>query len=342
VKFRFDELNNLKADVLIIDELTAFKNISADRHKMMKKIAKNFKAVWGITGAPTPNSPTEAFGQARVVNPNNPDLPKYFGQYRDIVVTEIVQGVFIPTIHAQAMVHRILQPAIRFTRDECLDIPPVTKQVVEVEMTKEQNRLYDDMRKQMYASYDRGEITASNAGVNLMKLLQISAGAVYDDERLVCLCDCEEKYDQIIETFEELGRTKLIVVAAFVNVVERLTERLKADGIRAAYIHGSMGNRDYIINSFQEGDLQILVVQPQAVSHGLTLTASSTIIWHSYVQSGEVHLQMNGRITRAGQDKKQYVKYLTCSAAERKTLDRLEGKQDFSDSILGLFANREL
>lgn len=341
-KFRFDLIMAEHFDVIVIDELTAFKNISADRHKALKKITKSAKAVWGLTGAPTPNGPLEAYGQARIVNPLNPDLPPYFGQYRDIVVQQVAMGVWVPTIHAQTMVHRILQPAIRHSRDDCLSLPPVLHQYVELKMTKEQQRLYDAMRKELYVQYENGEITAVNAGVKLVKLLQISAGAVYDDERLVCMCDADPKYEQILETFEELGRTKLIVVAAFRHVVERLCEKLINDGIRASYIHGEVKNRTQIINDFQDGDLQILVLQPQAVAHGITLTAANTIIWHSFVSSGEVHLQMNGRITRAGQTRKQFVKYLMCSKAEKKTVDRLIGKEEMSSSVLDLFKNQEL
>ena len=341
-KFRFDELMAENFDVVIVDELTAFKNISADQHKSLKKITKKAKAVWGITGAPTPNGPMEAYGQARIVNPYNPNLPQYLGQYRDIVVTQVAQGVWIPTIHAQNMVHRILQPAIRHTRDECLSLPPVLHQYMELEMTKEQKRLYEAMRTELYAEYDAGIITAVNAGVKLMKLLQISAGAVYDDERLVCLCDADPKYDQILSAFEELGRTKLIVVAAFRHVVERLCERLQSDGIRASYIQGEVKVREKIINSFQDGDLQILVLQPQAVAHGITLTTANTIIWQSFVSSGETHMQLNGRITRAGQTRKQYIRYLICSKAERLTVDRLTGKEDMSTSVLDLFKGRGL
>jgi SNF2 family DNA or RNA helicase len=213
---------------------------------------------------------------------------------------------------------------------------------MELEMTKEQKRLYEAMRTELYAEYDAGIITAVNAGVKLMKLLQISAGAVYDDERLVCLCDADPKYEMILETFEELGRTKLIVVAAFRHVVERLCQRLQDDGIRAAYIHGEVKGREKIIDSFQDGDLQILVLQPQAVAHGITLTAANTIVWHSFVNSGEVHLQMNGRITRAGQTRPQFVKYLMCSRAEIQTVNRLNNKEEMSTSTLEMFRNREL
>lgn len=344
VKFRFEELAAENFDIIVIDESTAFKTISADRHKMLKKLTKKAKSVWALTGAPTPNGPLEAYGQARIVNPNNPDLPQYFGQYRDLVVQQIAQHVCIPTINAQEMVRRILQPAIRHDRNECLSLPPVTHQYLDLPMTKEQNRLYESMRRELYAEYELGEITAVNAGVKLMKLLQISAGAVFDDARFICHCDAIPKYEMILETFEELGRTKLIVVAAFVNVVQRLTEKLKADGIRTDCIYGDVKNRAEIINSFQDdpNGLQILVLQPQSVSHGITLTASNTIVWQSYISSGETHLQLNGRITRAGQTRKQLIRYLICSRAEQATVDRLIGKSEMSSSVLDLFKNREI
>ena len=344
VKFRFEELAAEHFDIIVIDESTAFKTISADRHKMLKKLTKNAKSVWALTGAPTPNGPLEAFGQARIVNPSNPDLPQYFGQYRDLVVQQIAQHVWVPTVNAQEMVRRILQPAIRHNRNECLSLPPVLHQHIELPMTKEQNRLYESMKKELYAEYDAGAITAVNAGVKLMKLLQISAGAVFDDNRFICNCDAIPKYEMILETFEELGRTKLIVVASFVNVVQRLTEKLKADGIRADCIYGDIKNRAEIINSFQDdpNGLQVLVLQPQAVSHGITLISSNTIIWQSYLSSGETHLQMNGRITRAGQTRKQFVKYLMCSKAEQATVSRLTSKEAMSSSVLDLFRNREI
>ena len=343
VKFKFDELAKIKFDIIIVDELTAFKNISTDRHKSLKKLMVKTKGRWGLTGAPTPNSPVEAFGQARIINPKNHDLPPYLGQYKDIVIQEVAQGVWVPTIHAQAMVHKILQPAIRFTRDECLDIPPVTAQSIPVIMIKEQKRIYEDMKRNLYAQYDEGQITAVNAGVKLTKLLQISAGAVYDDDHFVCYLD-DPKYDAIINIFNELNRTKLIVIAAFVNVAERLTEMFKKDGIRSDCIYGKIKNRASIINSFQEdpNGIQILVIQPQAVAHGITLTAANTIVWHSYIHSGEVHLQVNGRITRMGQLRKQYIQYLHNSKADESAIKRLRGKQAQSDSVLELFAKRML
>lgn len=338
------ELLDEKFDLIIVDELTAYKSPTIDRSKSMRKIAPRAKGVWGMTGSPTPNSPTEAFGEAKVVNPMNPYLPQYFGQYRDAVVQQVTQGVWVPKPNAELIVHSVLQPAVRFTRDQCLDIPPVFSQKLEVEMTPEQKRLYDQMRKELYAQYEGGSITAVNAGVKLNKLLQISAGAVLDDERCVCTCDATPKIDVIMETFEELGCTKLLVVAAYRAVVERLCQILKGKKIDCEFIHGGVGSgvRTRLINEFQHGSLSMLIMQPECVAHGITLTASSTIVWQSMVASGETHEQMNGRITRAGQDKKQYVKYLISSPAERHIVNILERKIGLSHAVLDLFKEQKL
>jgi SNF2 family DNA or RNA helicase len=344
VKIMLDELIAEKFDIIIVDELTAFKNAMSDRSKAMRKLAAKGKAVWGMTALPTPNGPIEAFGQAKVVNPTNQYLPQYFSQFRDMVTQQVAMGVYVPTPNADLIVHAVLQPAIRYTREECLDLPPVLHQYIDAPMTKEQQGLYDQMKRDLYAEYENGTISAVNAGVKLLKLLQIAAGAVFDDERVICYCDSTNKNQVILDTFEELGYTKLIVVAAFRAVVERLNGIMIEKGIRCKYIHGGIGYRERttIIDEFQNGDGQMLILQPEAVAHGITLTASSTIIWHSLVASGETYNQMNGRITRAGQDKKQFVKHLISSGAERRLVSILEGKGDFSRAILGLFENHEL
>ena len=338
------ELIAQKFDLIIIDEMTAYKNAQTDKNKAMRRIAPKAKGVIGMTGLPTPNSPTEAYGQAKVVNPKNPLLPVYYTQFRDMVVQQVAQGVFVPKPNSSDIVHQVLQPAVRFTRDECLDIPPVFHQHLELDMTPEQKELYERMRKQLYIEYEAGAITAVNAGVKLNKLLQIAAGAVINDDGNVLICDAINKINMIIQTFEELGRTKLIVAAAYKAVVERLCSLLQGKGIDCQYIHGGIGQkvRTQYLNDFQYGSLGMLIMQPECVAHGITLTATSTIVWQSMVASGETYEQFNGRITRAGQDKKQYVKHLISCSAERRIVNILEGKTDLSHEVLNLFANQEI
>lgn len=323
------ELINEHFDIWIIDESTVYKNAQSDRTKTALKLARSLhirdRAIWSITGNPRPNSPTEVFSQAKITNPRNPNLPMYYGQFRDLVVQEVGQGVWVPKPNANAYVNAALSPSIRFSREDCLDIPPDFTIDVPGGMTKEQQEAYDDMKNQLYVQHDNGEIIAVNAGVKMQKLLQITAGVVLDSEGREVYFDAKEKMNIILETFEELGQTKLIVAAAFVGVVNRLAKQLQGMKIKTDVIYGNVPfkQRTEILNRFQTGDLQILVVQPQAVAHSVTLTASNTIIWHSYVASGEFYLQMNGRITRAGQTKKQYIKHLINSKVEDRMVNRI-------------------
>jgi SNF2 family DNA or RNA helicase len=333
-----------KFDIIIIDEMTAFKNHMSERSKCMQRIAKKAKAVWGLSGSPTPNSPTEAFGQCRVVNPDNVYLPKYFTKFRAMVETEIGPYMYIPKSDAKDTVFKVMQPAIRFTRDQCLDIPPCFEVDVELEMDPAQKIAYKNIKDELLHEHATGNISAVNAAVKLSKLLQIAAGSVKDDTGDIVHFDISNKIDHIIETFEELGKTKLLVMSAFRASVERVCQILQDKKIKCKFIHGgiNLNQRTDIINEFQEGDLEILVLQPQCVSHGLTLTASSTIIWQSLVASGECYVQVNGRITRAGQQAKQYIVHQISSKAERHILNILQRKGDMADSVLQLFVDGDL
>ena len=191
----------------------------------------------------------------------------------------------------------------------------------------------------MLVQYQAGEITAANAAVKMTKLLQIAAGSVKDDEGVVLKLDSSTRDDQLWEIFEETGRTKLVVAAAFRASIDHLVEFFQDKGVKVGTIHGSVDQkvRAELIRDFQDGDLQVLIIQPQSAAHGVTLTAANVIVWYSLIASGEIHVQFNGRITRAGQKKKQIIYYLIGCQAEKRILGLLESKGDMSHRVLDLF-----
>lgn len=326
-------------DLMIVDELTAFKNYSADRTKSAERVARAIGPVWGLTGRPTPNSPIEAFGQAKVVNPNNPYLPRFFGQFRDMVVEKINQFVWIPKYGANDVVFRILQPAIRFTRDQCLDLPPCTVDTRTIEMSIEQRTAYEKMRNELLIEYREGVITAGNAAIKLLKLTQIAAGSVKDDEGKVVRLDCKPRMNELFDIFEETPQGKLVVFAAFRADVERIVEFFVAKKVKAGCIYGSVDEkqRSKLIQSFQEVDLNVLVIQPQSAAHGITLTSSNTVVWYSLIPSNEYYTQANDRIIRIGQTRNQYIIHLVGCPAETRLLKLLERKQVQSNDLMDSF-----
>lgn len=335
------ELLREKFDVLIIDELTAFKNHKTDRYKSAKKIADKCKAVWGMTAEPTPNSPVEAYAQAKLVNDQNPFLPALFTKYRDLVEEKITAHISMPVLGAEKLVHKILQPSIRFERDKCVDIPACQYIDLELPMTESQKKAYEQMRKQLVIEYDSGLITAANAAVKAMKLTQVAAGWVKDDQGNVHELDSKTRLDELWEIYQNTHRGKLIVFTAFRAAVEGVSAFFKGKKVNCEFIHGSVAQnrRAQLIDSFQNGDLNVLVIQPQSSSHGITLTAADTIVWHSLVPSGEVYNQANGRITRIGQKRKQTIIHMIGCQAERRIRTILKNKDSMSKGTLELFAD---
>lgn len=339
IKILVDDLLAQKYDVIIIDELTAFKTYSTDRSKAMRKIAKAAKAVWGLTGNVTPNKPTEAFGQAKVVNPDHPNVPRYFTKFRDLVEFEVAPRIWVPKDGSQHEVYKILQPAVRYKLDNCVDIPELNRITVDIELSDDQNKAYNDVKKELMHEYQNDMITASNAGVKLFKLLQISTGWVKSDSGEVIELNSKPRLDKLLEIFNELTTKKLVIFTSFRASVIGVTEFLKKKGIKAEHIYGSTPQdvRANLIRQFQGSDLEVLVIQPRAASHGITLTASNTIVWHGLDMSGETVSQANGRISRIGQTRVQNIFSFVGSPAEGHVLKLLTDKHSRSHEVLDLF-----
>jgi SNF2 family DNA or RNA helicase len=335
------ELIREKFDVFIIDEMTAFKNHKTDRYKSAKAIADKCKAVWGMTAEPTPNSPVEAYGQAKIVNSANPFLPPLFTKYRDMVEEKITTHISMPKLGAEQMVHKILQPSIRFERNKCVDIPPCQYIDMEIQMTEAQVVAYNQMKKTLIIEYESGLITAANAAVKAMKLTQVAAGWVKDDEGKIHEIDSKSRLDELWEIYQNTHRGKLVVFAAFRAAVEGIAKFFKGKKVVVEFIYGStpQNQRADFINRFQNGDINVLIIQPQSSSHGITLTAADTIVWHSLVPSGEVYNQANGRITRIGQTRKQTIIHFLGCQAERRIRTILKNKDSMSKGTLLLFAD---
>lgn len=336
-----EEIIKAKFDLVIIDELTAFKKHTTNRSKSMIRISQSVKAVHGLTGAPTPNGPTEAFGQAKVVNPQNPFLPKYYTAFRNSVEQQVGPFLWLPKPDAHDIVHKIMQPAIRFERDKCLDLPPCQYETTIVEFTDEQKQAYEVMKKELIIEYKSGSITAVNAAVKAMKLLQIAAGSVKNDAGEAFVLDSSTRDEELWRIFEETGRTKLVVFCAFRASIEHLVELFRKRGIKAECIYGSVDHkvRSAHVKNFQDSDLQVLIIQPQSSAHGITLTAANVIVWHSLVPSGEIYVQANGRITRAGQTRKQLIIHLIGCQAEKRILSIVQNKEAGSHEVLDMFAD---
>jgi SNF2 family DNA or RNA helicase len=196
-----DEISNAKFDLIVVDEANAYKNVQTKRWKILASIIRPETWVWMLTGTPASQSPTDAYGLAKLINPTG--VPKFFGAFRDMVLQKITQFKWIPKPSSERVVHQVLQPAIRYTKEECLDLPDMTYVTREVPLSAQQNKFYEAIRNNMMTVAAGEEITTVNAAVNLNKLLQLSCGAVYSDSGEIVAFDAKNRMTALLEVIEE-------------------------------------------------------------------------------------------------------------------------------------------
>ena len=178
-----DDIIDANFDLIVVDEANAYKNVSTTRWKTLNKILKPHTRLWMLTGTPASQSPCDAYGLARLVAPHK--VPKFSSAWRDRVMTQITRFKWIPKHNSQDAVYSVLQPAIRFAKNDCLDLPEVTYQTREVPLSKNVQKYYKELKKEFLIEAAGEEITSVNAAANMTKLLQISGGAVYTDSKKV-------------------------------------------------------------------------------------------------------------------------------------------------------------
>lgn len=159
-------------DLIIVDEASAYKRATTKRWKCLNRLVGPDTWLWMMTGTPAAQGPEDAYGLAKLVNPRG--VPRTFGAFRDMVMFKVTQFKWVPKATATETVHRALQPAIRYTKEECLDLPDLVYVKRRVEMTPQQKKYYDVLRKRMVMEASGEAVTAVNAAVKATKLLQIA------------------------------------------------------------------------------------------------------------------------------------------------------------------------
>ena len=334
-----DEIIKANFDLIVVDEANAYKNIQTKRWKTFASIIKPTTWVWMLTGTPASQSPTDAYGLAKIINPSG--VPKFYGAFRDMVMQRITQFKWIPKPRSEQVVHEVLQPAIRFTKAECLDLPDMTYVTRDVPLSAQQKKFYELIRRDMMTVAAGEEITTVNAAANLNKLLQLSCGAVYADTGEVVAFDAKNRLAALLEVIEEASH-KVIVFAPFKHAIEIVAEELKRNNISTEVIHGGISaiKRTEIFANFQtETNPQVLVIQPQAAAHGVTLHAANVVVWWGPITSIETYLQANARVHRAGQRNPCTVVHLQGSPVEHRIYKMLSEKVDIHSKLIDLYKN---
>ncbi len=322
-------------DLIIVDEAAVLRNSTTNRFKIFRKfVDQNVKArLWLMTGTPTPNDPTDAWALARLVG--SPHNTKTITAFRDQVMMKVGQWKFVPRPEAVDIVKHILQPSVRYTRDECFDLPDTVIQTRKVDLTPEQNKHYKQMLKHFSTELANGEITAVNEAVKVQKLIQIACGVVYGSQGEYLELDCSPRVRIVKEVIEEAGE-KVIVFVPLTGTLHMLERELSKDW-EVGVVNGEVSatKRNEIFQNFQHAkDPHVLIAHPGTMAHGLTLTSASTIIWYGPVTSNEQYVQANGRIERIGKKHVSNVIHIESTELEYKMYERLRNKQKLQGLLL--------
>ena len=331
-------VNDGRFDLVIVDEANAYKTITTKRWKALNSILNPNTYLWMMTGTPASQSPVDAYGLAKLVNPEG--VPKFFTAWRDQVMNKLTMFKWAAKQDAKDKVHEALQPAIRYTKAQCLDLPPVVTMVREVPMTPQQAKYYNLLKERMLVQAAGETITAVNAAAGVSKLLQISCGAAYTDDKEVVEFDSAPRLAVLEEILEETDR-KVIIFALFRSTIDTISNYLTKKGIVNECIHGDVtpSKRGQTINRFQtEADPRVLVMQPAASAHGITLTAADTVVFYGPLMSVEQYIQCCARADRKGQDSdKVTVIHIQGSPIEKRMFHVLEGKVSDNTLLTDMF-----
>lgn len=336
-----DGFSNMQAhltgfDVVIYDEATALKSPSSQRYKIFAKwMDKHQPWLWLLTGTPISQTPADAWTLARLCA--SPVVPKSFTTFKDMVMQKVSTFRWTPRPDALETCRKVLQPSIRFSLDECKDLPDTNFVGRKTLLTKQQEKAFKEMKDKAVTVFAAGEVAAPNAAVVLSKLLQICCGVVYGEDTTIAI-DASERYNSLTELLEEIG-DKVIVFVPLRGVQDWLEESLKADGYDVASVHGDVNKstRNQIFNDFQHTDnIKVLLAHPKVAAHGLTLTRAKDIIWYAPIYSLEQYEQANARIRRLTTQGKTTVWHLWATSFEAELYRRLRAKKNTLAEFLAL------
>jgi len=331
------DIINAKFDLIIVDEANAYKTTSTKRWRTLARILTPDTYLWMMTGTPASQSPEDAFGLAKLVNPTG--VPKYASAWKDAVMRQITRYKWVPKPESRDTVFKALQPAIRYEKAQCLDLPEVTYQTRLVPLTPQAARYYRVLVKEMQIQAAGETISTVNAAAAVSRLLQLSGGAVYTDDGNVVEFDVAPRLSVLREVLDETAQ-KVLIFVPYRHTLSMVANHLNTHGITNEIISGDTtpNTRTSIFNSFQTTQHpKVLLIQPQAASHGVTLTAADTVVFWSPVMSVETYLQCIARIDRVGQKNKMTVIHLQGSEVERRMYTMLQNKVDMHEQLVDLY-----
>ena len=325
-----------KWDMLVLDELSSFKNPQAKRFKSLLKVRPKVRRIVGLTGTPSSNGLMDLWAEYRLLDLGE-RLGKFIGSYRSAYFRpDKTNGVIVysykPLAGAEEQIYRrIGDMTVSVRCTDVLRMPELISSPYEVRMNPEEKKVYNQMKKELVLGLPDGEVTASNAAALSGKLTQMANGAVYTDEGTAEVIH-NRKLDALEDIIEAQQGKPLLVAYWFKHDLERITERLRSLGIKYAKI-----DNQHNIDRWNRRQIPVGLIHPASAGHGLNLQAGgSTLVWFGLTWSLELYIQTNARLWRQGQVSKTVVilHIVTKGTVDEQILKALESKEVTQESLM--------
>ena len=323
-----------KWDMLVIDELSSFKNPQSKRFKSLMKVRGKIKRVVGLTGTPASNGLMDLFAEYRLLD-KGVRLGRFISRYRqEFFRPDKTNGLVVysykPLPFAEEEIYRrISDITISMKSVDFLEMPEKVISEVAVCMSDKEREKYDELKKDLVIEGE--EITAANAASLCNKLSQMANGAVYtDDGRTAVFHD--RKLDALEDMIEAANGQPVMVVYWFKSDLKRIEERLGEKGVGFERLDDSES-----IERWNWGEIPVLLLSPASAAHGLNLqSGGSSIIWFGLTWSLELYQQTNGRLWRQGQKARTVVisHIITKNTIDERILKVLQGKDATQEELI--------
>ncbi len=318
----------------IVDEASAYRDARTKRHRLASVLIGRRNYLWQLTGTPTPNDPTDAYGLAKLAGTARGES---FTSFHNRTMVKVAMWKWVPRAGAYEEARKLLSPAIRFDIRDVWDGPQMTVQQREVELTAEQKRAMAQLKRDLQVTIKSGApITAVNEAAARQKFIQISLGAVYDQDHKGHVIDASPRLAELRAVIAN-APGKILCFVPLTSVVNLLYEHLKAE-VDCAIVNGETPQRGRadIFERFQrsESGLRLLIADPGTMAHGLDLWQARTVVWYGPTDVPERYPQANARAHRPGQKHPVTIVQLVSNSLEREIFKRLESKESLQGVLL--------
>jgi len=296
-----------KWDMVVIDELSSFKNHQTKRFRALIKVRPKIKRIVGLTGTPSSNGLMDLWAEFRLLDMGE-RLGRFIGEYRRAYfLPDKRNGQVIfsykPMPHAEEQIYaKIADITISMKATDHLEMPELVYAEYPVRLSERERNRYDELKQDLVLQLAEGEVTAANAAALSNKLCQMANGAVYDDDGSIHRIH-DRKLDALEDLIEAANGRPVLIAYWFKHDLERLGERL-----RKLHIPFSQLDTSESIKRWNQGELPVALIHPASAGHGLNLqSGGSTLIWFGMTWSLELYQQTNARLWRQGQESETVV-----------------------------------